>query len=537
MNPFDAFSYQEDNTKVVQLPTALTSPPLPVLPPPPLVRLKTPALPPSSSIDGLGGGVPLPVSAKPSLSAEQQEALDRFKNGENVFISGPGGSGKSHLIHHLFQEHTRNPMQITSTTGCSSVLLSNHLGMGVVKTINSWPGIKLCKGDSETIIQSVLNNHYSVKTWKKIKTLIVDEVSMLSSKMFDILETLGRKTRKNSLPFGGIQVVFLGDMYQLPPVQEAGDVASGMFCFESLRWYDVFPRSNHISLVRIYRQQDATFQEILNQVRIGELSTENAQLLKNMIGRPYGNHNGIVPMRILPTRAQVNAVNETEYDKVTEVEHVFQGKLATDVRIFVENEKVIPQDQWLRGTSLSPQALQFESNSLKLNTPVEDCIQLKIGVPVMCLVNLDMETGIVNGSMGIVVDFVKQTKVPVTTNLLIPIVKFTNGIQRAMGIHTWQHNEYPNICYSQIPLCLSYSSTIHKLQGSTLDLAEMNLGGSVFADGQIYVGFSRVKTLDGLYLTAFHPNKIRVNEKVKAFYRGNLRFPLDPLPKGGQDSP
>ena len=92
MNPFDAFSYQEDNTKVVQLQTALTSPPLPVLPPPPLVRLKTPALPPSSSIDGLGGGVPLPVSAKPSLSAEQQEALDRFKNGENVFISGPGGS-------------------------------------------------------------------------------------------------------------------------------------------------------------------------------------------------------------------------------------------------------------------------------------------------------------------------------------------------------------------------------------------------------------------------------------------------------------
>ena len=225
-------------------------------------------------------------------------------------------------------------------------------------------------------------------------------------------------------------------------------------------------------------------------------------------------HDGIVPIKILPTRQQVNYINTTEYEKIKEEEHVYKGITTTDCKTFLENNQMIPNEILIKSIGLSVQARDFEISALKSNTPVDEIIKLKKGVPVMCLVNLDIERGIANGSLGVIVDFITS----IDGFSQIPYVKFSNGVSRAISLHTWQHPDYPSISYSQIPLCLSYSSTIHKLQGSTLDLAEMNLGASVFAEGQIYVGLSRVKTLEGLYLTAFHPNKIRVNEKVQLFY-------------------
>jgi ATP-dependent DNA helicase PIF1 len=444
-----------------------------------------------------------------NLSPEQQKAFDLFLAGQNVFISGPGGSGKSHLIRFMFESVKSNKIQITSTTGCSSVLLANTIGIGRVKTIHSWSGVRLCKGDPEQIIANALKNKLAVDAWRKINILVIDEVSMLSKKIFHILESLGRLTRKSPLPFGGIQLVLLGDMYQLPPIPDAGDVESGLFCFEHPKWYDVIPIENHIALIRIFRQKDAKFQEILNQVRVGELTKENADILKSCIDRTTNFEDGFVPLKILPTRKQVCHINTTAYENLVEEEHVFEGHVVTDFKVYLEDGEKITADVLLSGLGLSAYTRDFEINVLKSNTPVEDVIKLKKGVPVMCLVNLDIERGVANGSLGVVVGFSPEGCV---------VVKFTNGVVRKIEKHIWQHQQYPNLCYSQIPLCLSYSSTIHKLQGSTLDLAEMNLGGSVFAEGQTYVGLSRVKSLEGLYLTAFHPNKIRVNQKAREFY-------------------
>jgi ATP-dependent DNA helicase PIF1 len=388
-----------------------------------------------------------------------------------------------------------------------------------VKTIHSWSGVRLCQGTVAEVVQRVLKDRAAVKAWKNVKCLLIDEVSMLSRKMFDALDQIGCLVRRNARPFGGIQVVFLGDMYQLAPIPDGsgGDDPSGQFCFESDRWYETVPRENHVELTRIYRQKDAAFQEILNQVRVGELTEANAAVLRGYIGRPLPEH-GIRPIRILPTRAMVNAVNETEYAKVAETEHVFEGRTKTEVRLYLDSDTPIPTEVWMKSRELSPAQRERECTVLRSNTPVEGTIRLKRGVPVMCLVNVDLDAGVANGSLGVVEGFTTSAEHAASGFGEVPVVRFSNGVVRALGPHHWQHSEYPNLVYSQVPLALSYSSTIHKLQGSTLDLAEMNLGGSVFADGQIYVGLSRVKALEGLYLTAFHANKIKVNAKVKEFY-------------------
>jgi ATP-dependent DNA helicase PIF1 len=478
------------NTKRIEpLPKEVKSPLLP--PPPPL---------PPSDID------------LSSLSLEQRNAYLLFKTGANIFISGPGGSGKSFLVRHFMHgnDNELRRMQITSTTGCSSILLSETLGVNCVKTINSWSGVRLCKGEKEKIISNVLKNRFAVKSWKTTDILVIDEVSMLSAKMFDVLDTLGRKTRKKNLPFGGIQIICLGDMYQLPPVPEQGDPETSMFCFESKTWFETFPIQNHVELKTIFRQKDDKFKEILNEIRVGDLSAENKEVLMKYVGRSCVLEDGIIPVKILPTRSQVNYVNETEYDKVKETEYTYQQVAITECSR--------ESECGLKYYQLSEREREMELLNLKNNIPVEEELKLKKGVPVMCLVNLDLELGISNGSLGVVVDFV-PTISALDGFKLVPLVKFANGIIRPIPAHAWEHHEYANISITQIPLRLSYSSTIHKLQGSTLDLAEINLGGSIFAEGQIYVGLSRIRTLDGLYLIAFHPQKIKVNEKVREFYR------------------
>jgi ATP-dependent DNA helicase PIF1 len=137
---------------------------------------------------------------------------------------------------------------------------------------------------------------------------------------------------------------------------------------------------------------------------------------------------------------------------------------------------------------------------------------LKKGAAVMCTVNLDMENGICNGSQGIVIEIIESTPHN------IPVVRFSNGITKKLSIHYWQSEEFPTIAVGQIPLCLAWALTIHKIQGATLEMAEMDIGQSIFEYGQTYVALSRIKSLDGLYLSEFHPFKIKANPKVKQYY-------------------
>lgn len=450
------------------------------------------------------------------LSSEQEIAFQKFCRGENLLISGPGGTGKSFLIKTLVEHmclRKELDFQVTSTTGCSSVLLSNSIeikGKNLsVKTINSWSGIKLCKGDNETIVQNVLKNPKMLKTWRKIKTLIIDEVSMISCKMFDILMLLAKKTRKSDEPFGGIQLVLLGDYLQLPPIPDFSDIETSKFAFESKEWYRVISLENHIELKTIFRQKDEKFKKILNEVRIGELSLESKEILKSYVGRKYESdeHNGIIPIQILPTRRQVLEVNSSEYGKVVGKEFKFISRIDLN-HTLLENGQPISEEVKRDFKNLTQQEKNFELINLKNSIPVDEEISLKVGVPVMILVNLDLENGISNGTQGIVVSMRNN----------FPVVKLMNGSEKVILPYTWQNPDYPNIVITQLPLTLSFASSVHKQQGSTIDIARMTLGFSIFEDSQIYVALSRLTSLDGLYLTSFHPQKISVNKKAKAFY-------------------
>lgn len=466
-----------------------------------------------------------------SLSPEQEFAFSKLKKGENLFISGPGGSGKSYFIKYIVEYFHKHGIihQVTSTTGCSSVLLSNNIKINnkpiIVKTIHSWSGIRLGKGPVNEIVKSVLKRPNVVKEWKICKALIIDEISMLSKKLFHLLDIIGRTIRHCELPFGGIQIICLGDFYQLPPVGDRDDPDSYSFCFESPQWSLAFPVENHIEFTTIFRQTDETFKRILQEVRSGKLSEDGCRTLMERVDVEYDSekHEGILPIKIFATRNQVTAVNQKHYQELSGEEYVYQIGVNTNMTKYVETGLPFEEEIQEKISAMSQYEIDYECKGIIQNIPVEESFGLKNGAIVMCLVNLDLTLGIANGSLGRIIGF---TYSPISKQE-IPIVHFINGIVQQIDVYTWQSSEYPNICVSQIPLCLAYANSIHKMQGSTLDVCEMNLGNSIFTEHQTYVALSRVRSLDGLYLTAFHPQKIKVHPKVVEFYSKFTKIPAD----------
>lgn len=475
---------------------------------------------------GMGTGVRVAdVGDGSELSPEQRYALQCFENGENLFVSGPGGSGKSHLIRYFVKHlYTKGRIhQVTSTTGCSAILLSNQIRIAgrpiVVKTIHSWSGIRLGKGTLADIVMQVFKTRRAIKEWKRCRVLILDEISMLSNKLFTVLEYLGRYIRGNDKPFGGIQVVCLGDFFQLPPVGSTEEPDSTEFAFESPAWARVFPLENHVELVTVYRQTDDTYKRILNEVRRASISEESIRTLQTRVGLHYDPemHNGVRPMKLFATRNLVNRVNTSQYGGLSGQEYLYEMTYNTYMTTYVDNGEPLEKEVLEQCRALTSQDIAAECKHMEAQVPVEERMALKVGVPVMCLVNVDVDAGIANGSMGVVVDFVPADKT-VRDSMLVPLVQFYNGVSRPIAPYTWQSAEFPTIAVSQVPLSLAYASSIHKMQGATLDVAEMDLGGSIFAEHQTYVALSRVRSLEGIYLSSFHPEKIRVNPKVVQFY-------------------
>lgn len=470
------------------------------------------------------------------LSLEQKKALQLFQRGENVFISGPGGSGKSHLVRYFVDHlHTIGRIhQVTSTTGCSSILLSNSIRIAgkpiIVKTIHSWSGIRLGKGSLDELLRLVDKNKKVVREWRRVRTLIIDEISMLSKKLFTALEYIARKIRGNDRPFGGMQIVCLGDFFQLPPVGDIYEPDTFDFAFESPAWDRVFPIQHHVELVTVFRQKDDAYKRILGEIRTANLSEESKLRLQERVGLVYipENHGGGVSMKIFPTKNQVNIVNQAQYKRIENTEQVFTMDDYTNVRRYMETGEAFDEDVLFKCLNMTPYEVEAEIRNLSNNSNTDAEVRLKVGVPVMCLVNLDIDMGIANGSMGMVVDFVRTEESENTfisgagvgkETRMIPLVQFNNGVRKPIGKYTWQSSEFPCICVSQIPLILCYANSIHKMQGASLDVCEMDLGRQIFAEHQTYVALSRVKSLDGVYLTTFDPSRIRVNPKVVQFYQ------------------
>jgi ATP-dependent DNA helicase PIF1 len=433
------------------------------------------------------------------LSLEQQIAFDKYIQGENIFITGPGGSGKSELIKKIYQHSYKNfkSIQVTALTGCAAILLNCK-----AKTIHSWSGIGLGNGSVEEILRKVKMNKYATNAWKNTDILVVDEVSMLSVKLFDTLNIIGKNIRGNyNKAFGGIQLIFSGDFFQLPPVGDKDDIDSQRFCFESLDWNHVFPKSSQIQLKKIFRQKDEIYSSILNQIREGKIKKKSCTLLSQYVGRKYGENLIVEPTKLFPTRVKVEAVNSEKMSLLKCEEREFNIKYIKDLNS-KDSEKMANKEK----------EIQMELDFLANNLVCEKTIKIKIGAQVMSIINISSDTGlgVCNGSQGIVTGFCDITG--------CPRVKFNSGVEMIMTRNTWLSEKIPGIGVSQVPLILAWALTIHKSQGATLDAAEIDVGSGIFECGQTYVALSRVKNLDGLYLTSFDVSKIRINKKVKDFY-------------------
>jgi ATP-dependent DNA helicase PIF1 len=408
------------------------------------------------------------------FSHEQQLAFDLYLQGKNVFLTGPGGTGKSKWIQRVYQHALENELNIhvCAMTGCAAILLNCN-----ACTLHSWAGIGLGTDDRPI-------KEHAKKRWISANILIVDEVSMMALDLFEKLNQLGKHIRQSHLPFGGIQLLFCGDFYQLPPV-------NADYCFESSIWKSTF---HTIHLITNFRQNDETFQTILSEIRKGKISKSSYKTLMGRVGIEYPPD----ITQLVSTRDKAEHINTFHYSTLEGEEYIYIKERKVDLPMS-ESEKHARK-------KFTDQQLEYELSYLYNHTRCDPTISLKIGTIVMCIVNMHTSP-ICNGSQGIVVGFKNK----------YPIVRFLHG-DVTITPHVWKSEKIPGIGIEQIPLIYAWAITIHKSQGATMDRALIDAGHTIFACGQMYVALSRVKSLEGLFLQDFRAEKIKINKKVVDFY-------------------
>jgi ATP-dependent DNA helicase PIF1 len=442
-----------------------------------------------------------------NLSKQQQYIFNKYKKGENLFITGAGGSGKSVLIKAIYQHATENDkrIQVTALTGCAACLLQCK-----ATTIHSWSKIGLARKSEEQIIKSILRNETATEKWRGTNILVVDEVSMMSKKLFDLLNNIAKAVRKRkNEAFGGIQLIFCGDFFQLPPIETEGDPDTGLFCFESEEWDAVFPKRNQIQLEKVFRQKDEVYCSILNQLRKGVVKKKTIDVLESCMGKEYPMDVSVRPTRLYPTKRAVINWNQSKMNELSS-----ETRTHTFTMIYDKNYPVNTKKEAYERSLFKDEDVERELDFIAGNILCEKEVELKIGAQVMCIVNLDLSKEICNGSQGIIKDILENSDSKKT----VVVVEFISGHTLNIGLNAWKSEIIPGIAVLQIPLILSWAISIHKSQGTTLDMAEIDIGSNVFECGQSYVALSRVKSLEGLYLKGFDINKIKVLKKVKKYY-------------------
>lgn len=421
------------------------------------------------------------------LTALQQKAYDTMVEGKNLFLTGQGGTGKSLVIRKFREEwRGRKNIAVTSTTGVSALLIR-----GI--TLHSYLGIGL--GTSSVMsLYDKISKTKTLQNWRMTDVLIIDEVSMLHPDLFDKIEHLGRLLRQNNKPFGGIQLVLSGDWLQLPVV------GSDKMCFEASCWN----RCGFVTVVLTenVRQGDERFQRCLSEMRMGKLTGDNLDLIKSLMDVKLEEKNGVKPTIILTTNADVDVINKREIDKLAGEEGDINARkfYSYDMEIEVAS----------RGRRNIKGMMERISEKYKKNCNAPTELMLCKDAQVMLLYNCSVEEGLVNGSRGVVTDFIEG----------IPVVRFLNGVEMTVGWKTWDYEEDDDliISISQIPLRLGYAVTVHKCQGATLDYAVVNLR-HVFEYAQVYTALSRVKSVEGLSITGLDLKGIRAHPKALRFYR------------------
>ncbi len=399
----------------------------------------------------------------------QEQALNILKTGANVFLTGEPGAGKTYTLNRYLAhlDACGVSVAVTASTGIAATHVS---GM----TIHAWSGIGARDALSEQDIDAVLQKEKYVKRMRKANVLVIDEVSMLSAGALDAVEILCRRARGIGEPFGGMQVIVVGDFFQLPPITPYGQLPQ--FAFESPTW----KRANMLTcyLEEQHRQEDELLLGLLSAIRRADVEEEHFTLLSEQTDIAY---EGIEPTRLFTHNKDVDALNNAELAKLS----------GQKKRYTMRGTGAKPLVEGLMKTCLSPQALD-----------------LAVEAMVMCTKN-NFEAGYVNGTLGRVVEFSKGDS--------FPIIETADGTRLKIEPTTWTLQEDGKVRaeVAQIPLRLAWAITIHKSQGMSLDAAEIDLRNA-FTYGQGYVALSRVRTLAGMKIIGVGPNALIVDPRIVA---------------------
>jgi ATP-dependent DNA helicase PIF1 len=397
----------------------------------------------------------------------QDTALAILKTGANVFLTGEPGAGKTYVINKYINwlEACGLNVAVTASTG----IAATHIG-GM--TIHSWSGV----GTRDTLTTYDLDNLATkeklVKRIKKTNVLVIDEISMLDGKLLDMVDIICRTIRQNSEAFGGMQVVCVGDFFQLPPIGRMGEIVR--YAFESKAWERLRPLVCY--LTEQFRQEDELLLGLLGSIRRGEIEEDHYNLLREQTDIAY---EGIEPTRLYTHNADVDAVNATEL-----------GKLGGNRRTY----------------KMSGKGNKIYQESLMRNCLSPNLLELKEEAMVMCTKN-NFEAGYVNGTLGRVVGF--------DTFDGHPIIETPDKRRITIEPVSWEVMEEGKIlaAIEQVPLRLAWAITVHKSQGMSLDAAEVDLSKS-FVYGQGYVALSRVRSLAGLKVLGMNANALMVDPKI-----------------------
>lgn len=410
------------------------------------------------------------------LNKQQRKALNCIKIGFNIFLTGPAGVGKSFTINTIIKEVNKKTY-ITATTGIAATNIGGT-------TVHSWAGTGIPKPNvsAASLVKRIRrNNSGAYKRWMDAELLIIDEVSMLDYTYLTLLEEIGRIIRRNNNIFGGIQILLCGDFGQLSPIQRDRDEPK--YLFEDIIWNKIVEKN--ILLHKVYRQDHKEFVDMLMRIRDGTFTDEDVKRIKNTRNNNLSNEWNIVPTTLFCLRKDVDTMNQKELDKLPTPHTTFKS---TD---YYENEE--------------------EEDIYKKNWRYPPQLNLKVGAQVMLLTNGYYENhGLVNGSRGIVTE-IKSNAVQ---------VQFMNGANVDImqeKIEITDEDELVKASRKQYPLTLAWSMSIHKAQGQTIELLDVDIG-KAFAYGQAYVALSRGVNLNKMIIRNFSEKTIKTNKKVKDFY-------------------
>lgn len=435
-----------------------------------------------------------PINSRGILLTEEfKEALNLLNNtSQNLFITGKAGTGKSTLIDY-FRHHTHKKVVVLAPTGIAALNIRGQ-------TIHSF-----FQFPPRLIHKSSLKKLTNDRIYKDVDRIVIDEISMVRADLLDGIDHFMRMHgRDKNLPFGGAQMVFIGDLYQLPPILRDEDKQVYKRLYDTPYFFgaEAFKSIPFklIELTKIFRQSDDEFIEILNSIRIGEIKTNtlesiNKRVVKDISSLPKDS------ITLATTNKVANGINESELNKINNPMFIYHATIKGD----------FPVDQ--------------EGNSL----PVDLELKLKKGARVMFVKN-DKGRRWVNGTIGIVEELGKEW---IKVKLNEPSFK---GIVD-VPLEKWERIKYsydedkneiiPTVLGEliQYPFKLAWAITIHKSQGMTFNRVTVNYARSPFAHGQTYVALSRCRTLEGLTLTkSIYPNDVIVDREIVEFIKA---YPLD----------